>query len=98
MARAIELILERGFVSIFTTVPRFYGKGLHIWLGPILLLLLIIQFATGTTMVRNPGSISNLLRFHSAVGLALFVVGLVHAYYGLGLWFFGFKYAKKKDA
>ena len=49
-------------------------------------------------MVRNPGSISSLLGIHSALGFALFVVGLVHAYYGLGLWFFGFKYAKKKDA
>jgi len=64
----------------------------------MLLLLLTTQFTTGLSMARNPATISALHGFHTSIGYVLFGVGFVHAYYGIGLRFFGFKYANKKNS
>lgn len=93
----MQRIPEGVSLRIFTIVPKFFGKAVHIWLGLVLLLLLTTQFTTGLSMARNPATISALHGFHTFVGYVLFGVGLVHAYYGIGLRFLGFKYAKKKD-
>lgn len=80
-------------MSIFTTVPRLFGKGIHIWFGLVLLVLITIQLITGLGLARDTAPIGT-RGFHELNGYLISAVAVVHAYFGVGLWFFGFKYKK----
>lgn len=75
-------------MSHFTTVPVFLGKGLNVWLGIPLFFLLMFQLATG--FLVNKGNYK-LFKFHKINAVALLIIVLIHAYYGFGIWFLGFK-------
>ncbi len=77
-------------MSYFTTVPVFFGKSLNVWLGIPLFLLLIFQLITG--FLVNRGN-DKLFKFHKINAVALLIIVLIHAYYGFGIWFLGFKLA-----
>lgn len=74
-------------MDFFTTVPLVFGRPINVWLGILLGLLLLWQIYLGMMMVRGR---MNLLKLHKINAATLFLVALVHAYYGLGVWFFGF--------
>jgi len=84
-------------MQFFTTVPRLFGKGIHIWLGLVLLVLLSLQAYTGLSLSKGIGATLDIRNYHKANAYLLISVVLVHAYYGIGLWFLGFKYRKKKS-
>ncbi len=76
-------------MSFLAAVPIVFGKPLHIWLGPVLLVLLISQITTGVLLSRGKRA---WLRSHKLNVLFLIIpVGLVHVHYGIGIWFLGFK-------
>jgi hypothetical protein len=71
------------------TVPIVFDKPLNIWLGLVLLALLLLQATSGILMVRGRRS---LFAYHVLnAGLIAMVLG-VHAFYGIGIWFFDFRY------
>ncbi|MBU1146584.1 hypothetical protein KKD80_03500 [Patescibacteria group bacterium] len=75
-------------MEFFTTVPLFWGKPMNIWLGIVLGVFLIFQIYLGIMMVRGR---MNLLKLHKVNAAMLLLVALLHAYYGLGIWFFNFQ-------
>ena len=77
-------------MRFLTSVPLIFGKGLNIWLGLVLFGLLTFQIISGLKLHKGAGY---LFRYHKFNALFLIIpVGLIHAYYGIGIWFFGFKY------
>ncbi|MCX5779752.1 MAG: hypothetical protein NTV45_02815 [Firmicutes bacterium] len=56
------------------------------WLGIILLLQVIFQVSTGKLWLKVP------FIYHRNNGMLLALVAVVHAFYGLGIWFFNFKF------
>ncbi|MGA2286251.1 MAG: hypothetical protein ABSG55_08295 [Dehalococcoidia bacterium] len=71
------------------TVPIVFDKPLNIWLGLVLLALLLAQATSGILMVRGR---RKLFAYHvSNAGIIAMVLG-VHAFYGIGIWFFDFRY------
>ncbi len=75
-------------MEFLTTVPLLWGRPANIWLGIILGVLLIFQIYLGIMMVRGR---MNLLKLHKINATLLFIIAFVHAYWGLGIWFFGFE-------
>lgn len=75
-------------MEFFTTVPLLWGRPVNIWLGIILGVLLLFQIYFGVMMTRR-GRL-NLLKLHRINAGLLLLVALLHAYYGLGIWFFNF--------
>jgi len=65
-------------------VPIVAGKPVHVWLGLVLLLLLAFQILTGKRWVKVP------FAYHRKNGWLMAIVALVHAFWGLGIWFGGF--------
>jgi hypothetical protein len=74
-------------MDFLTTVPLVFGRPINVWLGILLGVLLLWQIYLGMMMVRGR---MNLLKLHKINATCLFIVALVHAYYGLGVWFFNF--------
>lgn len=72
-----------------TTVPMLFGKPINIWLGLVLLVVITVQISTGLAIFRGA---QNLTQFHRFNGIMLGIIVSVHAYYGIGTWFFGFEY------
>ncbi|MBI5072000.1 hypothetical protein HZB93_03890 [Candidatus Falkowbacteria bacterium] len=75
-------------MDFLTTVPLLWGRPANIWLGIILGVLLIFQIYLGIMMVRGR---MNLLKLHKINAAFLFIIALIHAYWGLGIWFFNFQ-------
>ena len=75
-------------MEFLTTVPLIFGRPINVWLGIVLGVFLLFQIYLGIMMVRR-GRI-NLLKLHKINAILLLIVTLVHAYYGLGIWFFNF--------
>jgi hypothetical protein len=75
-------------MEFLTIVPLVWGKPVNIWLGIVLAVLLLFQIYLGIMMVRRGRM--NLLKLHKINAMLLLIVALVHAYYGLGIWFFNF--------
>lgn len=75
----------------FRLVPRIYGKGLHVWLGIVLIFLVAFQAYSGLRMAKG---LYELRMIHLYNSYAIIVIALVHVYYGLGLLFFGLKYRR----
>ena len=71
------------------TVPIVFDKPLNIWLGLILAALLVAQVTSGILMVRGRRVL--FVPHVSNAGLIAIVVG-VHAFFGIGIWFFDFRY------
>ena len=77
-------------MRFLTSVPIVFAKGLQVWLGLMLLGLSAFQIFTGIRLFRGR---SSLIRYHKFNGLFLMIpIGFLHVYYGVGIWFFGFKY------
>jgi len=75
-------------IDFLTTVPIIFGKPANIWGGMILFSLIMIQIYLGIVMARGNFKV---LRYHKAIAASIFVLAVFHAYYGIGLTFFGFK-------
>lgn len=75
-------------MEFLTTVPIVFGRPINIWLGMVLGILLIFQIYLGIMMTRRGRM--NLLKIHKINAALLLIAALVHAYYGLGIWFFNF--------
>lgn len=71
------------------TVPLIFDKPLNIWLGFVLIALLLIQVTTGLLMVRGRRV---LFVPHVVNALLVVTVVSVHAFFGIGVWFFNFRY------
>jgi len=67
-------------------VPTVLGKPINIWEGILLILLLAFQLSSGLRLIRVP------LKYHKLNGILIFTVAMTHAFFGLGVWFFGFTY------
>ena len=65
------------------------GKPLNIWLGLVLLVLITIQVSTGLAVYRG---VRGIVMYHRFNAIVLSSVVAVHAYYGVGSWFFGFRF------
>lgn len=66
------------------TAPIIFDKPLYVWLGILLLPLLISQILTGIAMMKGK---SGVLRYHKIIAILIIMVVIVHAFYGLSLWF-----------
>ncbi|MGD0765257.1 MAG: hypothetical protein ABR978_03010 [Dehalococcoidia bacterium] len=71
------------------TVPILFDKPINIWLGFILIALLLAQVSSGILMVRGRRIL--FVPHVMNAGLIAVVVG-VHAFFGIGIWFFDFRY------
>jgi hypothetical protein len=76
------------FMEFLTTVPLIFGRPINVWLGIVLGVFLLLQIYLGIMMVRRGRM--NLLKLHKINAILLLIIALVHAYYGLGIWFFNF--------
>ena len=65
-------------------VPLLFGKPITVWLGILLLVLLTLQVLSGKRLIKLPFS------FHSRNAILIVIVAAVHAFFGLGVWFFNF--------
>jgi len=81
-------------MRFLTSVPKVFGKGLQVWLGMILFVLVAFQIYTGLQLAQGQYALD---LYHRYNALYLIIpIGLLHAYYGIGIWFFGFTYANAK--
>lgn len=71
------------------SIPILFDKPLNVWLGLALIPLLVLQMASGIILFR--GRYETLL-VHRLNALLLSMVMAVHAFYGIGVWFFDFTY------
>lgn len=78
-------------MRLLTTVPVILGKPVNIWEGLLLLGLITLQVWSGVSVFRGKGS---LLRYHKFNAGLIVVVVLIHAYFGIGVWFFAFHYGR----
>lgn len=76
-------------VIVLNVVPLLFGKPLNIWLGLVLLVLFSIQLTLGIILARGVGDV---LKYHKINAALMAGVLFVHAYFGIGIWFFKFKY------
>ncbi|TLM98421.1 hypothetical protein FDZ73_23490 [bacterium] len=67
------------------SIPLLWDKPVNVWLGIILIFLLGFQVLTGKGIIKLP------FTYHRVNAMAIVLIAAVHAYYGLGMWFFGFK-------
>lgn len=67
-------------------VPSVFGKPINIWEGILLLVLLTFQILSGLRVIKVP------FKYHRANGITIFAIALTHAFFGIGVWFFGFTY------
>lgn len=58
--------------------PLIFDKPLHIWLGMLTFLLILLQIGIGTRIIKLPFWVHTRI-----VWIAILVVGLVHAIYGI---------------
>ncbi|HBP63133.1 MAG TPA: hypothetical protein DD730_02410 [Desulfosporosinus sp.] len=65
-------------------VPLLWGKPLHLWLGIVLMVLVTLQILSGKRLIKLPFS------FHKRNAMFIALVAVVHAFFGLGIWFFNF--------
>ncbi len=65
-------------------VPILWGKPLTVWLGILLLVLLTLQVLSGKRLIKLPFS------FHRRNAILIVMIAGVHAFFGLGVWFFNF--------
>jgi hypothetical protein len=75
-------------MDFFTTVPLLWGRPINVWLGIILGILLIWQVCLGMMMVKGK---MQYLKMHKINATLIIIIAFVHAYYGLGIWFFNFQ-------
>ena len=66
-------------------IPLLWGKPIQVWLGILLLFLLFFQVLTGKRVIKLP------FVYHRYNAMVISVIVLIHAFLGLGLWFWGFK-------
>ncbi|ATW28205.1 hypothetical protein [Candidatus Formimonas warabiya] len=66
-------------------VPLILGKPLHLWLGIIMIFLLVFQVLTGKRILKLP------FVYHRLNAIAIIIIAAVHAFFGLGIWFFNFQ-------
>ncbi|MCJ7810912.1 MAG: hypothetical protein MUP62_01750 [Dehalococcoidia bacterium] len=71
------------------TVPIVFDKPINIWLGLVLIALLLVQITSGILMTRGKHA---LFVPHVTNACLIAVVAAIHAYYGIGVWFFDFRY------
>ncbi|MCL5986197.1 MAG: hypothetical protein M1371_06485 [Actinobacteria bacterium] len=67
-------------------IPIFGSLPLTAWIGFLLIILIIFQILTGRRIIRLK------LKWHRLNGYAIFIIGLIHGFLGLGVWLFGFRY------
>jgi heme A synthase len=70
------------------TIPLLFDKPLNVWLGIVLAAIVLLQIASGIIMTKGK---YNILPLHRLNALLLAAVAAVHAYYGIGYWFFDFR-------
>ena len=63
-------------------VPLLWGKPITVWLGILLIVLLTLQVLSGKRLIKLPFS------FHKRNAILIALVAILHAYFGLGIWFF----------
>jgi len=63
-------------------VPLIWGKPITVWLGIVLMVLLTLQILSGKRLIKLPFS------FHRRNAIFIVLVAGVHAFFGLGIWFF----------
>ncbi|TGE38533.1 hypothetical protein E4K67_11460 [Desulfosporosinus fructosivorans] len=63
-------------------VPLLWGKPLTVWLGLLLMVLLTLQILSGKRLIKLPFS------FHRRNAMFIVIVVSLHAFFGLGVWFF----------
>ncbi|HRY13742.1 MAG TPA: hypothetical protein P5309_09235 [Syntrophomonadaceae bacterium] len=66
-------------------VPIVAGQPAHLWLGLLLLLMLAFQLGTGKRWIRVP------FVYHRRNGWVMAIIAALHAFWGLGIWFFNFR-------
>jgi len=66
-------------------VPIVAGRPLNVWLGFVLLFLLIFQIMTGKRWIKVP------FVYHRKNGWLMAIVAFIHAFWGIGIWFLGFR-------
>jgi hypothetical protein len=76
-------------MPLLTTIPFIFDKPINVWMGLILLMAVLFQTVTGIYLKNG---IFKLRRYHLANAVIILIAILVHAYYGIGYWFFGFNY------
>lgn len=67
------------------SVPLVAGKPAHLWLGLLLLLMVAFQVGTGKRWIKVP------FTYHRKNGWAMAAAAVLHAFWGLGIWFFDFR-------
>ena len=70
------------------SIPVLFDKPINVWLGIALVLVVILQIASG--IILSKGKIT-VLPLHRLNALLLAAVVAVHAFYGIGYWFFDFR-------
>lgn len=76
------------------TVPIWFDKPANVWLGIALLPILFAQVSSGIILFRGvfgPNGWNRLRSLHLLNALLLVGVVAVHAYWGIGIWFFDFR-------
>lgn len=71
-------------------VPVIFGKPIHIWLGMILSILIFWQIYLGISIYKGKW---NILKYHKWNAAAIVAIMLIHMFFGIGIWFFGFRIA-----
>ncbi len=66
-------------------VPVIAGQPAHLWLGLALIIMLTFQMLTGKRWLKVPFS------YHRKNGWAIAAIAALHAFWGLGIWFFNFR-------
>ena len=79
---------EQMSIPILTSIPVLFDKPINVWLGIALVLVVILQIGSG--IVLSKGKLP-ILPLHRLTALLLAAVVAVHAFYGIGYWFFDFK-------
>jgi heme A synthase len=74
--------------EIKMSIPVLFDKPINVWLGIALVLVVILQIGSG--IVLSKGKLP-ILPLHRLNALLLAAVVAVHAFYGIGYWFFDFK-------
>ena len=75
-------------IPVLTSIPVLFDKPINVWLGIALVLVVILQIASG--IILSKGKIA-VLPLHRLNALLLAAVVAVHALYGIGYWFFDFR-------
>lgn len=65
-------------------VPLILGKPITVWLGILLIVLLTLQILSGKHLIKLPWT------FHRRNAMVIILIAVLHAFFGLGVWFFNF--------